>query len=161
MLAKPVMAFEEIQPFPTITTKDLNGRSVTLPQDFPADPTLVLVAFKQRQQIDINSWIDGMELKTGPLDGQWIELPTIAPSYRPFGGWIDNGMRSGIPDLKDRARTITIYRNRRSFLRRFGYSDIDRVYAMVVTRNGEVLHIEPGRYTDEGAGRLLDVMTIE
>ncbi len=47
--------------FPQITAKNLNNEEVTLPDDLAGNPALVLVAFKQRQQINVNTWLDQLE----------------------------------------------------------------------------------------------------
>jgi parvulin-like peptidyl-prolyl isomerase len=44
------------QVFPNIKSADLNGRSLSLPDDFPAPLSLVFVAFEMRQQADLDSW---------------------------------------------------------------------------------------------------------
>ena len=42
------MAIAELQ-FPSLDADDLNGRAVSLPQDFPGDPTIVFIAYKRNQ----------------------------------------------------------------------------------------------------------------
>jgi hypothetical protein len=42
--------------FPALKGADLNGRSLTLPGDFPGPISLVFVAFQMRQQVDVDSW---------------------------------------------------------------------------------------------------------
>ena len=93
--------------FPTVTSEDLNGDSHTLPQGFPGEPTIVFIAYKQRQQGDVNSWIYALNLdpSSGP---EFVELPVVGSAMVAMKGVIDNGMRSGIVDRNMRARTITM-----------------------------------------------------
>ena len=44
---------------PTLTSEDLNGATHTLPSGLPGDPTIVFIAYKQRQQDDVNTWVYG------------------------------------------------------------------------------------------------------
>ena len=41
------MAIADLQ-FPQLDADDLNGRSVSLPQDLPGDPTIVFIAYKRK-----------------------------------------------------------------------------------------------------------------
>ena len=67
------MAIADLQ-FPQLDADDLNGRSVSLPQDLPGDPTIVFIAYKRNQQPSINDWVArlGLQERGGPA---WAELP--------------------------------------------------------------------------------------
>jgi len=69
------MAIAELQ-FPSLDADDLNGRAVSLPQDFPGDPTIVFIAYKRNQQPSINAWVArlGLQERGGPA---WVELPVV------------------------------------------------------------------------------------
>ncbi|MEM9989813.1 MAG: hypothetical protein AAF723_09880, partial [Pseudomonadota bacterium] len=103
-IAVPAGASERV--FPTLTAKDLNKREVTLPRGLPSDPSIVMLAFYRKQQDDLNTWINGMNLKAEDAP-PWVELPVVGWHNRLFSRYIDNGMRSGITATEDRARTIT------------------------------------------------------
>ena len=45
-------------PFPTLTGTSLLGEDVQLPVGLPAERTLVLCAFKQHQQAQVDRWIE-------------------------------------------------------------------------------------------------------
>ncbi|MEM6465251.1 MAG: hypothetical protein AAF679_01920 [Pseudomonadota bacterium] len=155
LMATPLMA--DMGQFPRVTAQDLNGRSVTLPKDLPSDPSIVIAAFKRTDQAAVDTWVEGMDLK-GALDGRWIELPVIARGWRVMKPVIDNGMRSGITANKDRARAITLFRNRKEFVALFGEERFDRIYVLVVARDGTISHVESGTYSPQGAERILAAM---
>ena len=94
--------------FPTLMADDLNGRSLSLPADFPGKPTIVFIAYKRNQQPSINAWVERLGLREtgGPA---WVELPVVGLGAVLFRRFVDNGMRSGIISTEMRARTITIY----------------------------------------------------
>ena len=123
--------------FPTLAADDLNGREVSLPADFPGDPTLVFVAFKRQQQSDVNQWVAAMRLEQRP-DVAWVELPTINAGFRIMKGFVDNGMRSGITDFASRARTISIY-GQSDLMTPLGINTTSQVLALVVRPNGVIV----------------------
>ena len=97
---------QRVSMFPTLKGADLNGRSLALPDDFPAPSSLVFVAFEMRQQADVDSWrLFVEEARKAQPSLAVFELPTIARASRLMQFVIDNGMRSGIPDRETRAAT--------------------------------------------------------
>jgi hypothetical protein len=42
--------------FPNTAGKDLNGRALSLPEDFAGRLSLVFIAFEMRQQQEVDSW---------------------------------------------------------------------------------------------------------
>jgi len=145
--------------FPTLKGADLNGRSLTLPRDFPAPFNLVFVAFQMRQQADVDSWRPFVEeaRKTRPSLAVF-ELPTIARAYRLMQFVIDNGMRSGIPDRETRAATVTLYTDVKAFTRALGIQTTRQIAVLVVTPAGEVLAHLSGRYSAEAAASINKVL---
>jgi hypothetical protein len=77
--------------FPPVTAADLNGRKLALPADFPAKRTIVILAFTQSQQVEVDGWINGMKLK--PEAANWLEMPVIDQPGPVGRFFIDNGMR--------------------------------------------------------------------
>jgi hypothetical protein len=145
--------------FPAVKGADLNGRSLTLPGDFPAPFSLVFVAFEMRQQADVDSWRPFVEAarKTRPALAVF-ELPTIARGYRLMQFVIDNGMRSGIPDRQTRAATVTLYTNVKAFTRALGIRTTRQIAVLVVTPAGEILGHVSGRYSAETAAPIDTVL---
>ena len=123
--------------FPPFTVEDLNGRSLSFPAQLPGAPTIVFIAYKQRQQDDINAWVNALGLQEtgGPA---WIELPVVGRGAALMRPIIDNGMRSGIPSPEMRARTFTVYSSRRAFNTALGITDLRQIYVAVVEPNGTI-----------------------
>ena len=116
---------------------------------------LLLIAFRQWQQRDVDTWIPvAVALAAEHPDFRVYELPVISKVYRPVSGFIDGGMRSGIPDPDVRDSTITIYLDRKSFLRDLGIGSVGEIVPMLVTPRGKILWRATGRMT-EGRGREL------
>jgi len=49
--------------FPSLSGKDLNNTAWTAPAGFPGERTLVVVGFEEEQQVGIDSWFEGMEVR--------------------------------------------------------------------------------------------------
>jgi hypothetical protein len=139
--------------FARLRTRALDGTRRDLPQDLPAERTLVLLAYRQRHQRDVDAWIAlavanwvpptprGM---AGPMVTAVVEVPFLSARWSPLRRMIDGGMARGIADPDVLARTLTAYgapsRHRRACgLAGPGAADGREVEALVVTRDGEVI----------------------
>lgn len=134
--------------FPPVTGRALIGEAFTVPVDLEKPGTLIIVAFYQDQQPDVDTWIPAMEaLETERSDFAFYEFPTIS-KLNPFVRWfIYRGMRSGIKAERARARTVTLHIDKAPFKEELGIEDEDRIYAFLVDPDGSVLWRESGRYT--------------
>ena len=130
--------------FPELDGVSLLGEATRLPADLPGDPTLVLLAFRQRQQAQVDRWI----ARAG--DAPVVEVPCLGRQWRPVRRFIDGGMASSIGDPIVLARTITVYGDVGAILRALGATGPDAVQARVVARDGAVLAAASGE--PEGAG---------
>jgi len=89
--------------FPAVRGSSLDGQEYEIPGDFSGKPVILVVAYDQDAQFDIDRW--GIGFFTANLDLPPVyEIPTI-PGLIPslFKGRIDSGMRSGI--LKNHGKT--------------------------------------------------------
>jgi hypothetical protein len=126
---------------PAMTAADLNGRTLNLPQDMAGDPAVWVVAFDRAHQDQVDrlfQLIDGAKDRA-PGVVYW-EVPVIK-NPGAIGRWfIDNGMRSGIPNTQTRSKVVTLYvPDRAKWLSQMGVGGTDQAYAVVVGRSGAVL----------------------
>jgi hypothetical protein len=146
--------------FPSLTGTSLLGDQVRLPSELPSERTLVLCAFKQHQQGQVDRWIDRAVAELGvaasPLGLKGdvatavIEVPCLGRKWRPVRRFIDGGMASSIAQPPILARTITVYGDVAAIVRALGAPSTAEVQARVVRRSGEVLAAAAGE--PEGAG---------
>jgi hypothetical protein len=93
--------------FPRASGKALDGTARTLPDDLAGQPAVLLVGYVQGAQFDLDRWILGLLQAKTPV--RILEVPTIeglVPTV--ISGWIDSGMRSGIP-AEDWPAVVTVY----------------------------------------------------
>jgi len=138
-----------------LRTRALDGTVRRLPADLPAQRTLVLLAYRQRHQRDVDAWI-ARAVAAGvpatprgaaePLPAAVVEVPFLSARWRPARRLIDGGMARGIADPDVLARTLTAYGLPARHRRACGLAgpsapgaDGTEVEALVVTRTGTVL----------------------
>lgn len=144
--------------FPVARGDNLLGDRFDLPGDFAGDVNLVLLAFEQVHQLDVDTWLAGIDAWQERFPSLRVyELPTLARRQALLRSYIDGVMRAGIPDRAARARTITLFIDRRPFVAALGLPGIDRAHALLVTPTGEVLWRAAGPY-DEGAAREMEAI---
>ncbi len=125
--------------FPTTKGQNLNERTFDIPAGLDAPLNILLVAFYQNQQKDVDTWVQtAKDLSTDHANIEYYELPVLSSSWSVMRGWIDGGMRRGIPDLSARERTITIYTDTDAFRSLAGIDDPSRIWVGLVDRQGRV-----------------------
>jgi hypothetical protein len=142
---------------PPVVGHALDGTEVRLPEDLAGGPAVLLVAYRRQTQRDVDRWRDLVERELPAL--RWLEVPTIAnPVWRPLAGWIDGGMRGGVP-RELWGKVVTLYRDApelRAFLGdRGGYT----THVVLVDAAGVVAWFDAGGFTEDGAGGLLRAAT--
>ncbi len=118
-----------------------------IPDDLPGADHVLLLAFQQWQQRDIDAWIAALS----DLGVQSIyEVPMLGARWQPFRRVIDGGMSASIRDSDVLQHTITVYGQIGPVENALSLPTRDQVYAVVV-RRGEVSHVEAGRPGDAQA----------
>jgi len=141
--------------FPTVQSASLDKHPVKLPQDFAGDHNLVIIAFQREQQKDVDTWLIQMKQFEAVDSGlRYYELPTIARLNVLARWFIDNGMRGGIPDHKQRERTITLYLDKEPFRTSLGIRSENQIYALLVDRAGNILWRTEGVFDEAKATSL-------
>lgn len=142
--------------FPSVVGQSLEKEEVRLPEDFAGEPVVLLVGYLQRTQFDIDRWILG--LIQADVRAKILEVPTIPGLATSLAsGWIDDGMRSGIPE-EDWAVVITLYGASAKPVAKFtGNRGGQTARVLVLDADGEVVW-----FTDRGysATQALDVKRV-
>jgi hypothetical protein len=123
--------------FPTVTGQSLTREVVTIPDAFRGKKTLLLVGYQQKAQFDIDRWILGALQAEIPV--KIVEVPTIAGMMpQVVQGFIDNGMRSGIPK-EDWASVVTVYGDAEKIINAIGNDRPQSAHAVLLNESGQIL----------------------
>jgi hypothetical protein len=145
--------------FPDVEGSSLSMVPHRLPQTLAGDVNLLLIAFRQWQQRDVDTWTPVADELADNYPGfRAYELPVISQAYRPVARFIDGGMRSGIPDPSVRDATITLYINRSAFMRSLQIPTTSSIVPMLVQPSGTILWRTEGPRTPGSEDELRTVV---
>ncbi len=139
--------------FPKIEGESLSGKEVTLPDDAEGEAILVAVAFKREAQEMLDSWMNYFEELCEGKEA--YELPVIESSFwKVFSGFIDSGMKSGIPEEKHDS-VVTHYGSASEFKETLEIEDKSLGYVFLLDEDGRVMFKGEGYVDEEGKEGLL------
>jgi hypothetical protein len=146
--------------FPSVKARDLEGRDVHLPDDLPAGPRVVLLAFKRWQQELVDSWEPALAMLESHCRRLSVwDVPALSRVYLPVRGFIDGGMRSGIVDPSARQHTLTAYTDLSALARALRLPSLDTIYVLLLAPDGTIVWRGEGAADDgqvEAARRALE-----
>lgn len=141
--------------FPTLEARSLTGVDLVLPAQFPAARAVVAVAFRRRQQADVDTWLPALlELEELHDDLRAYELPCIGRRWSAGRRVIDGGMVAGIPDADARARTLTSYTDVGAVRRTLGLRDAEEIAVVLTDRRGRIAWMGTGPWTPAAGAAL-------
>jgi hypothetical protein len=142
--------------FPSVSGRSLAGGSVRLPEAFAGAPVVLLVAYRRGTQADIGRWIEMLGRDLPAV--RFLEVPTIASTaWRPLAGWIDGGMRRGVPPAMW-PNVVTVYRDG-AVLREFlGDHGGLTAHVVLLDADGTVAWFNADGYGPEAAAGLRDAV---
>ena len=144
------MQTHSLAQFPGVTGSNLQRRELELPQGFQGELNLVLIAFQQWQQTQVDTWIPfARQLEETHSGVRYYELPTIRRLNVLARTFINEGMRAGISDPVARERTITLYVDKETFRESLQLSREDDIHVLLLDRHGHVLWRAEGAFTAE------------
>lgn len=126
--------------FPKVNGVNLEGKEVNLPTELDGKKKLLIIAYKRKQQEDINTWLEATtELLKEYPDFTVYEIPTIKEMNFLMRFNINNGMRYGIPSKEQRLNTITLYINKEKFNSSLNINSEDSIYAFLLNQENEII----------------------
>jgi hypothetical protein len=145
--------------FPAVTGSSLQREKMNLPQDFEGKRNLVLIAFQQWQQRQVDTWIPfAQQLEATYPEVRYYELPIIQRLNVLARTFINEGMRAGIPDPVARERTVTLYLDKSEFREALQLPGEDEIYVLLLGGQGKVLWRASGAFSPEKAESLAAVI---
>jgi hypothetical protein len=114
--------------FPEVTADSLAKTRESIPESAKGKVTLVVVAFLQQSQPQLDSWLGPFAERFGGKEGfTFYEVPMISSGYKFMRLIIDSGMRGGIPKEKHK-NVVTMYGDVEKYMKelnleaRYGYA---------------------------------------
>ena len=142
--------------FPTVKGNNLEKKKYKLPQDLEGKLNVVTVAFQQWQQGLVNTWVPFLEeLKEAHPEISFYELPTMSSGYRGMKFMIDGGMRMGIPDVAIRSRTITLYLDKKKFMKSLDIKNDETIITFLLNTKGEIFLRIEGEFNNEKGKKIV------
>ena len=141
--------------FPSVQGSNLSRKEYRLPEDIEGDVALMMIAFRQSQQAEVDTWLPiakNLSLQFEPF--VYYELPTIDRLPRLARRFIDGGMRSGIQDPTARQTTITLYLDKVPFRRALDIDSEETITVLLIDKEGKVLWRSQGPATPEAENTL-------
>jgi hypothetical protein len=138
--------------FPSVAGRALSGEVVHFPEDLAGAPALLLCAYRRGTQADADRWAAFVERELPDLMA--YELPII-PSlvWRPLQGWIDGGMRGGVPPSLW-STTVTLYGQGAAAREFVGDSGGLRTQVVLLDASGVVAFHDARGFSEQSAARL-------
>jgi hypothetical protein len=129
------------------------------PDDFAGDINLVFIAFLRRHQELIDEWVPFVEeLAREHPELHYYEFPTLPRRGFIYRTFLNEGMRAGIPDQATRARTITLYLDKRTFRKALGIENEQLMWLYLFDRSGNVLWRTEGKFSSKKGAALSDAL---
>ena len=123
--------------FPQVRGKSLSSEVITIPDSYSGKPTVLLIGYLQKAQFDIDRWILG--ILQADIEVQIVEVPTIAGMMpQMVQGFIDNGMRSGIPK-NDWASVVTVYEDASKVIEAIGNERPQSAHVVLLNQTGKIV----------------------
>ncbi len=142
--------------FPQVRGESLRGEAYTIPDDFLGAPLLILVGYDQDSQFDIDRWLLGIN-QMG-LGVRLMEMPTIPGMVpRMASGFIDSGMRSGIPS-EDWGSVVCVYADAHRVVEFTGNETPLPGRVMLLDARGEVVFFHDRGYSVGSLKRLQEAL---
>lgn len=147
--------------FPTMRGNTVNGAPRVLPRDFAGRLNVVLIAYTQDQQYDVDSWTSFLDrLRAEQPDLGIYEVPVVRRYPYLQRKLLDYWMYTGIPDPAVRDRTITLYTDVDAFNRALNLPGPQSIYVLLVDANGTVLWRTAGRFNASKAQALVHAIAM-
>ena len=138
------------------TGQSLEGDAVVIPQDFAGQETLLLFGYKQDSQFDIDRWLIGLDMTQTQVAA--YEIPTIQGMLpRMFSGFIDSGMRKGIP--KDLWKgVVTVYADGDKVQRFTGNLNPNNARVMLLDEQGDIVYFYDKGFSVEALNKVREAL---
>jgi len=145
--------------FPTLQARDLEGGTVTIPDDLPSGPRVILLPFLREHQPIVDGWVRGLAglAETHP-DLSVFEVPALSRLYLAGRFYIDGGMRAGIPSVDTRRHTLTVYTDLAKLATALELPSRQTAQVFLLDATGEIVWRDGGQASAEKLTAIADAL---
>lgn len=144
--------------FPVIPTETLDGRPLLLPDAIDGRVGLLVLAFRRSAQSIVDSWMANAMSRFGEHPGfACFEVPMIGGAWRMISGYIDSGMRAGVPP-EHHHLVATYYGDASRYRSALGITDSSLAYAYLLDRSGMIVAEGSGETTEAERSEIFALM---
>jgi hypothetical protein len=122
--------------FPSIKAQTLSGKNIELP--LPGKTQLLVIAFERQAQSQADAWYAFWKQNLQSSSALFYEVPMISSFWKWASGWIDGGMRSGVPAEKH-PFVATYYGPLNDYFKKMNVKDKSKVYVFLIGPGGQIL----------------------
>lgn len=127
------------QRFPRLVADTLSGNSLIFPDCIDNGLAIIMLVFRRHAQAVVDSWMAPLARRLAGSDAvRLYEVPMLAGGWRVMSGFIDGGMRSGIPPHKH-DMVATCYGDVQRVCSALDIHDLNSAYLYLVDGTGTVL----------------------
>jgi hypothetical protein len=141
--------------FPTIKAQTLSGKNIELPVS--GKTQLLVIAFERQAQSQADAWYKFWQQNLQSSSTSFYEVPMISTFWRWASGWIDGGMRSGVP-VEKHPFVATYYGPLNDYFRQMNVKDKSKVYVFLIGPSGQILCRASGFPAAADAGRFVGAL---
>ena len=142
--------------FPEVKAESLAKTLESIPDSAKGKVTLIVVAFLQQSQPQLDSWLGPFGEKFGSQEGfTFYEVPMISSGYKFMRFVIDSGMRGGIPKNKHK-NVVTMYGDVEKYMNELNL-EARYGYAFLLDKEGIIRWQGQGFATPETLKELFDL----
>jgi hypothetical protein len=141
------------------TGESLEGQTVQIPADFEGQDTLLIFGYKQDAQFDIDRWFIGLDMTQTQVAA--YEIPTIqGMAPRMFSGFIDSGMRKGIPKELWKG-VVTVYADGDKIQQFTGNQNPNNARVMLLDKQGVIVYFYDRGFSVDALNQVRKILAAE
>lgn len=150
--AMNTLVHAELRLFPHVTGTSLTGQVATIPTH---GNTLILLAFTEKRQPEINTWLQSPALKDWAMQNTVYEIPLLPNNYRPFNTLVRKHMMSVLAKQRDFQKyVIPVYADFPGFCKKLGIVQDEKLHVFNINKVGNIISQEEGYFTIDKWKRL-------
>lgn len=135
--------------FPSFNATSLKGKSWQVPANLSGQKNILIVAFTDKKQPEIDSWFSPLRALQANHPGlEYYEIPVLPEKYAMSRPFIDRYMRGKVPSANTQERVLPWYTNIGEFVSRLKIDNQQDIRLYLVDRAGKVLHQTSGAYSE-------------